>query len=143
MSKRKYIGGRDKDKELSPLQFILRCLVFVLIFSFIYLLISLALTAFLYTTANPTKNIYIFSLVCGCVSSFLSGFIFSKINGQKWLLSGVLLGGITVFFIFLIGLLFPNDTKSYLQYALIPVFCILGAFLGKKRVKQRKHLKRR
>ena len=68
---------------------------------------------------------------------------FSKVNGQKWLLSGIILGGLIDLIILIMGPLVSDTVNSYIQYALIPIFCVFGAFLGKKRVKQRKHSRHR
>ena len=143
MSKRRNIGGRNNEKELSPLLFISRCVLLLFIFFICYLLISLVLSAFLYSTDNPTKNIHIYALSCGCVSSFLSGLTFSKVNGQKWLLSGIILGGLIDLMILIMGPLVSDTVNSYVRYALIPIFCVFGAFLGKKHVKRRKHSRHR
>ncbi|MBQ7760685.1 MAG: TIGR04086 family membrane protein [Clostridia bacterium] len=143
MSKRNLKRFRNQDTELTTPRFIVRCLLLVGFFFLVYILSSLVASAFMYNTYNPTQNIYIFALICCALSSFSAGFILSKINGQKYLLGGIILCALITGFLLLISIFVQSETENFVHFIVIPAFCLLGSFLGKKRIrnnyKRKKH----
>ena len=135
--------NRNKEKELSFVSLLKRCLMFLLIFAALCVSICLIMSIFFYQTLNPNKMTNLISLVSLFLSTFISAFLLSKRNGQKYLLGGLLLGCM-IFVLLFIGALFTERKIFSPDFALrlaIPAVSLVGSLLGIKREKKikRKH----
>lgn len=135
--------NRNKEKELSFVSLLKRCLMFLLIFAALCVSICLIMSIFFYQTLNPNKMTNLISLVSLFLSTFISAFLLSKRNGQKYLLGGLLLGCM-IFILLFIGALFTERKIFSPDFALrlaIPAVSLVGSLLGIKREKKikRKH----
>ena len=135
--------NRNKEKELSFVSLLKRCLMFLLIFVALCVSICLIMSIFFYQTLNPNKMTNLISLLSLFLSTFISAFLLSKRNGQKYLLGGLLLGCM-IFVLLFIGALFTERKIFSPDFALrlaIPAVSLVGSLLGIKREKKikRKH----
>ena len=132
---------RLKNQELSFKGLIFRELIFTLLFCLIGFFVSLTLSYFLFKTKDPTSYIQVSGICSLYISVFLSGYISSKVNGQKYFLGGLLLGLFIFTLTYLLCLLMPEykfNVKNLIWRLIIPLFCILGAMIGTKRKRKRK-----
>ena len=130
-----------KSCELTFKVMLYRCLVFVFVFCLINFFITLSASYFLYKTKDPTSLIDIGSSASLFTSVFLSGFLLSKLNKQRYFLSSLTLGMIILLLTLLITVCFSKNNISVTDFiwrTLIPVFCILGGAIGVKKEKRKK-----
>ena len=140
-----------KRKKLSSteLNFALlfkRATVFTVMFFAISFVIMLIMSCVFYNTSDPTSKISIISLCALYLSSFVCGFLLSKLNGQLYLLGSFTLGIMIFLSSLLLSLFFGNEgffATSLAWRALAPVFCIIGGFGGMRKEKQHHKRKRR
>ena len=142
---RKKLPSRTDAQSLSLLGLTKNVLIFFLVFIAISFALTLLLSLIFYNLPNPTAFVNVVSTATLLISSLISAFLLSKKTKEKYLLGGLFLGLIITIIIF-IGSLF-TDTKilsfEFLIKLLIPVFTVLGAFLGIKRERKNKHKKHR
>ena len=142
---RKKLPSRTDAQSLSLLGLTKNVLIFFLVFIVISFALTLLLSLIFYNLPNPTAFVNVVSTATLLISSLISAFVLSKKTKEKYLLGGLFLGLIITIIIF-IGSLF-TDTKilslEFLIKLLIPVFTVLGAFLGIKRERKNKHKKHR
>lgn len=114
-----------------------RCICFVLVYAVLYFTISLISSAIVFNTSDPTSKIGSASLIALYLSALFSGFFMAKVNKEFFFSGGALLG-ITVLLVCTgIMLAFGKfTTSSFVVFCLIPVFCVLGSVIGKKRDKR-------
>lgn len=135
---------RGNDAELSFPILLIRCAIFLGVFCILSAIFILILSAVFYNTANPTAQIPIASLLSLYLSVFIASFIFTKINGEKWLVGGLLLG----IFIYLLTLMLAflvkteGNTYNIILRVLIPFISLLSAFLARRRDKKIKKFKK-
>ncbi len=135
--------NHSKDGELSFLSLLKRCLLFLAIFVALCVTITVIMSLFLYRTLNPNKMVDLISLSSLFISAFVSAFLLSKRNGQKYLLGGLMLGCM-IFVVLFAGALFTERKIFSAEFGLrlaVPAVCMIGALLGIKREKKvkRKH----
>lgn len=140
---KKRLKQRKESKELSFFSLIKSCLAFLLVFVGICITITIIASIFFYQSLNPTKMIDLISIGSLFLSAFISAFLLSKRNGQKYILGGLLLGGM-IFILLFIGALMNGTQIFSAEFALklaIPAVCVIGSLLGIKREKKlkRKH----
>ena len=132
---------RLKNQELSIKNLILRELLFTLLFCLIGFIVSLTLSYFLFKTKDPTSLITVSGLCSLYISVFLSGYISSKVNGQKYFLGGLMQGIFIFMLTYILCLLMPEykfNVNNLIWRLMIPLFCILGAMIGTRRKRKRK-----
>ena len=141
-SKKKFKFNKENE-DFTFFSLFKSCLLFFAIFLVLCILCSVTFSLVFYQTINPDKMLDLASIASLYISAFLSAFLMSKKNGQKYILGGTILG-IMILFVLVIGSFF-TDTKiisaEFLLKAVIPFVCILGSVLGIKREKKvkRKH----
>ena len=141
---RKKLPPRAEAQSLSFLGLTKNVLIFFLVFIGISIVLTILLSLIFYNLPNPTAFVDVVGSASLFISSLISAFLLSKKTKEKCLLGGLFLGLIIVSIIF-IGSLF-TDTKilslEFIIKLLIPVFTVLGAFLGikrEKKIKRRRH----
>ena len=139
IKKRKKLHSAELDfKKLFK-----RCLIFTLIFCVISVIITAIISLLFFNFKDPGARVLTASLISLYLSSFVSGFILSKVNGQKHFIGGLLLGCSTMVLTFIIACFISFDTAfsftSIIWRLLIPVFCVLGSLLGERREKKHTH----
>ncbi len=123
---------------------IIRCALFTLIFCIISILIVGVMSVIFYNTQNPTAKITLLGYVALYLSVFLTSFIMTKSNGEKWLFGGLILGAM----IFLLTLFFSifvkeaGNAQSIIFRALIILDSLASAFLARKRGRKKEKHKR-
>ena len=142
---RKKFSFNKENGEMTFISLIKSCLLFFAVFAVLCVVFSAVFSLIFYQTLNPSKMLDISSLSSLYLASFVSAFLLSKKNGQKYLIGGAMLG-IIILFVLVIGAIFCNTkifSVEFLLKAVVPFVCILGAFLGIKREKKnkRKHIK--
>ena len=141
-SKKKFKFNKENE-EFAFFSLFKSCLLFFAVFLGMCILFSTVFSLIFYQTLNPDKMLDLASLASLYISAFLSAFLLSKKNGQKYILGGTILG-LMILFVLITGAFF-TDTKiisaEFLLKAVIPFVCILGSVLGIKREKKikRKH----
>jgi putative membrane protein (TIGR04086 family) len=142
---RKKLPTRTETESLSFLGLTKNVLIFFLVFVGISIVFTLLASIVFYNLPNPTAFVDLVATASLFISSLISAFLLSKKIKEKYLLGGLFLGLIITIIIF-IGSLF-TDTKilsfEFLIKLLIPVFTLLGAFLGIKRERKNKHKRHR
>lgn len=127
-------------KSLSFCKLILRSSIFVFAFM-IVLSISTLISSFLfYNTTNPTSKIELAALISLYFSTFLCSLMLTRINGEKWLLGGLVLG-VLIYMTTLVFAIFIKDDpnpKNIILRALIIAVSVFSAFISRKREKKRK-----
>ena len=130
-----------KSNVLSFKALFFRCFAFVFVFTLIYFIITLIFSYFLYKTKDPTSLIKVGSTISLLISIFLSGFLLSKYNRKRYLISSLILGTLILLLIALINVFFFQKDftlTDFIWQLLIPVFCILGGAIGVKKEKRKK-----
>ena len=132
------------EQGLTFLCILRRAVIFMLIFCIISLLLATILALVLYNTKDPSSFLCYIGPVVLSFSSMLTGFIFSRKNGEKWLLCGVILGLILTSLIFVLNLTFNSygSESQLVLLALVPLTTVIGSLLGSKRKTVNKHHKR-
>ena len=134
----------DKASEGMPFyKLIIRCAVFLLIFALVAVISALICSAIFFKTENPTSKIQLASLISLYLSVAVCSVVLTRINGERWLFGGLILG-FMIYFSTLMLAFFIKDTpstSSIILRALIPVISTFFAFLSRKRDK--KHHKSR
>ena len=120
---------------------LINLVIFFSIFCLVCILLSVIFSLiFYYSTENPNKMVNFSSFASLFLSSMITSFIMSKKLGERYLLNSLLLSGI-ILITLLFGAIF-TDTRifslEFLLKLLVPVFCMVGAFWGKKRNKNHK-----
>ena len=132
-----------ENKSFTFLSLVKSCLLFSLVFVGLCITISLFMSLIFYHTLDPSKMVNHISLTSLFVSALISAFCLSKKNGQKYILGGLMLGGM-IFVILFVGALFTERKIFSPEFALrlaVPAVCVIGALLGMKRERKikRKH----
>lgn len=131
-------------KGFGALDYVISIALFALIFTVLFfILVALFGVAFI-KLPQPLKMTNIATLGSLYVSALASSFIISKKNGQKYLLLATF-NSLFLSFLLLI-LSFFGDGPLCLDFILrilCVLFCYIGAFLGIKREKIKKHKHRR
>ena len=126
------------NDNLTVNNLIKRTFIFIIPTVLLCILFTMLFSAVFFNMPDSTSKISLCATLSLYFTAFFAGFIISKINGQKYLLGGALLG----FLIFAINIIFflifeDNIELSYIMTKLlIPVTCILGSILGIKREKK-------
>ena len=132
-----------QNSELNFKDIFKRCVIFTVIFFLISIITTAIIGAIFYNTKDPTSKIAITSLLSLYLSSFISGFILSKINKQRYFLGGLILGILLFIITFVAGIIIDSkesfELGSIIWRLLIPVVCILGSMLGIKKDTKHKH----
>ncbi|MBQ8545925.1 MAG: TIGR04086 family membrane protein [Clostridia bacterium] len=140
---KKKIKFNKENEEFTLFSLFKSCLLFFAVFLALCILFSVAFSLIFYQTLNPDKMLDLASVLSLYISAFISAFLLSKKNGQKYILGGTILG-LMILLVLVVGSFF-TDTKiisaEFLLKAVIPFVCILGSVLGIKREKKikRKH----
>ena len=131
-----------KNIDLTTGNLFKRCLVFAGASLLISAVVTIIISSIFYKLPDPTSKIHIASLLSMYISALISGFILSKINKQKYLASGFILGMILFLLNFILSLVFNKDLSVYsiVWKILIIVVCVLGSALGVK--KERKSFRK-
>ena len=143
LSKKKFKIKSNEQTELGFLGLLKSCSLFLLVFIALCVFISVITAIFFYKSLNPSKAIDLISLSSLFISAFISSFLLSKYNGQKYLLGGILLG-FMIFVILFIGALFTERkifSAEFLLRLAVPAVTMIGALLGIKREKRNKRPK--
>lgn len=101
------------------------------IFVFVICL-TLFLTIFYYFDILSYNAIKVLKIVISIVSSFIGGFVIGKKSDNKGFLSGIKLGVIYVFIIFLLSILGLSSIKwgNLLFYLMVILSSMLGSMFG-------------
>ncbi len=136
--------GIFQNQELGFGGLLKRCLIILGVSVVLSLLITLLFSAIFYNLPDPTSRINTASLFSMYVTVFVSGIILSKVNKQKYLAGGIILGIMLLIINLVLSFIFNKDisTSDYIWKLLIPVFCVLGSMLGIKKERKR-HFKKR
>lgn len=143
--KKNFKNKSNDGTEFSFPSLLKRCLLFLLVFVSLCVLISLVMSLIFYKSVNPGKMVNIISLTALFSSAFISAFLLSKFNGQKYLLGGIMLG-VMIFILLFIGALFTERKIFSADFALrlsVPAVTMIGALIGIKREKKAKRPKHR
>lgn len=130
----------SKSKDLTLIMLLKSCLLFLLVFISLCVFISVIMSLIFYQSLNPSKMVDLISLSSLFLSAFVSAFLLSKANGQKYLLGGILLG-IMIFILLFIGALFTERkifSADFLFRLSVPAITMIGALAGIKREKKSK-----
>ncbi len=142
LTKKKFQSG---VKSFGALNHLISLAAFALLFVCIFLLCAFLLGFVFFKLPQPLKLTNVATLGALYLSCAVSSFIISKKNGQKYFLCAVLNSTFVVFL--LTALSFFGTTRifsfDFLLRLLSILFCFLGAFLGVKREKIKKHSHRR
>ena len=114
---------------------LLRCILFTFIFCFISVLLVLILSAVFYGSQNPTAKIQALGYIGLYFSVFLSSLIMTRINKEKWLLGGLILGAM-IFLVTLFLSIFIKDSpsaNSIIFRFIIILTSTVSAFLARQR----------
>lgn len=113
----------------------IRCAVFTLLFCVMSVLIVGIMSVIFYNTENPTSKITLLGYIALYSSVFITSFIMTKSNGEKWLFGGLILGGM-IFILTLFFSIFLKDAsnpQSIIFRILIIAVSLASAFLARKR----------
>ena len=139
LKKRKKLHNAELDFK----KLLKRCLIFTLIFCIVSIIVTAIISLLFFNFKDPGAKVLVASLISLYLSSFVSGFILSKVNGQKYFAGGLLLGCMTMILTFIIACFISIEATfsftSIIWRLLIPVFCILGSLLGVRREKKQPH----
>lgn len=114
---------------------VIRCALFTLIFSLISALCILLMSCIFYGSQNPTAKIPMLGYIGLYLSVFLTSFIMTRVNREKWLFGGLILGAM-IFIVTLFLSIFIKDapnSSSIIYRALIVLTSLCASFLGRKR----------
>lgn len=145
LPKKKFKELSNDTKEFTFFKLFKRCLLFLLVFASLCIFISLLMSLIFYQSINPNKVVDLISIASLFSSAFISAFLLSKSNGQKYLLGGIMLG-IMIFIILFIGALFTERkifSAEFLLRLAVPAVTMIGSLLGMKREKKIKRPKHR
>lgn len=122
-----------------------RCLLFSAIFLALSLLLLFFFSLIFIKLEDSTAYLSLIGKGSLYISALVCSFILSRINGSNRLFSGIILGAILTGLIFILSLIYPdNSQNSIIWLLLIPIITILGSIISKKRaLKPSKHRKRR
>lgn len=125
----------NSREGLSLYKLVLRCAIFTIIFCLISILTIFVTSLILYNTTNPTSKSELGGVVALYISTFITVFIMTKINKEKWLFGGLILGGLIfaltlLLFIFIHGDVAPNN---FFFRLIILAISLISAFLGRKK----------
>ena len=132
------------SRESLPLyKLVLRCAIFTIIFCFISVFTIFVTSLILYNTTNPTSKSELGGLISLYISTFITVFIMTKINKEKWLFGGLILGGLifalTLFLsIFIDGDVAPNN---FFFRLIIFAISLISSLLGRKKERKRRNFK--
>ena len=127
--------------KFGALTYLISVCIFALALALIFLLLSTVLGAIAFKLPNPLKLTGVLTFCALYLSALISSFIISKKNGQKYLLCA-LFNSLFLFLILTALALFGKTSIFSIDFALrlaSILFCILGALLGIKRQKVKKH----
>lgn len=131
----------NKRSEGLPLyKLVLRCAIFAVIFCVISILVIVLTSIIFYNTPNPTVKTQTAAFIALYSSAFITSFIMTRINGEKWLFGGLILG-LMLFILTLVFSIFINGvpgSQSIIPRILVAVVALLAAFLGRKREHSKK-----
>ncbi|MBE6624240.1 MAG: TIGR04086 family membrane protein [Ruminococcaceae bacterium] len=114
---------------------VIRCALFTLIFSLISALCILLMSCIFYGSQNPTAKIPMLGYIGLYLSVFLTSFIMTRVNREKWLFGGLILGAM-IFIVTLFLSIFIKDapnSSSIIYRALIVLTSLCTSFLARKR----------
>ena len=125
----------NSREGLSLYKLVLRCAIFTIIFCLFSILTIFVTSLILYNTTNPTSTSELGGVVALYISTFITVFIMTKINKEKWLFGGLILGGLIfaltlLLFIFIDGDVTPNN---FFFRLIILAISLISAFLGRKK----------
>ena len=134
-----YPYHHDRAQGMPFFTLLMRCAVFLIIFIFVAIVSSLVCSIIFFNTTNPTSKIDVASLCALYSSVALCSILLTRINGEKWLLGGLILG-IMIYLCTLILAFFVNgesNSNNIIMRALILPISVLFAFLTRKKNKSR------
>ena len=140
--KNKHLQGENGISELSFIDIIKSCLLFLVFFCALSLVLILITSFIFFRLEDPTAWLDIIGKFVLYFSALVSGFLLSKRNLQRYVPGGLFLGALITALIFTLSLILQNETanNNALWLALIPVCTVLGSVLGIKRTsKPRRH----
>ncbi len=132
------------NAELNFKNLFTRCILFSIIYFIVGLIFLLVLSWVFYNSDDPTSKIELVGLISLYSAGLITSFVQSKVNGQYYFLSGLILGLLILSVSLILSLIFPIDNAfsaiNLIWRGLIPVICVLGGVLGaKNRNSKRKH----
>jgi len=112
-------------------------------------ILIIILSAFSLVFNDPNKMIVPFALTAILVSSFIGGFISSKLNSSSALICGLLCGAILLVFYLFGSFIFKSQASSATMLHIlgfricVPIMSVIGAYLGIKPSKPKRHTHKR
>ena len=144
MQKSKYRNNKD-EKELTIFSILKGCLPIIAFFYIFAIILILASSLFAYKSENSFEIMNVISKASLIFSALISGLIISMKNGNKQILSGLVLGVTIIFTFFIISLFTKSDSgqSTILWYGITLTACTAGSILGiytkTNKPKRRKH----
>ena len=132
-------------RKFGALDYLISTSIFALALTLIFLFSCATLGVIAFKLPNPLKFTSALAYIALYLSAFSSSFIISKKNGQKYLLCALFNASFLFFALFILAILGKTSIFS-LVFALrlaSLLFIFLGAFLGIRRQKVKKHKKRK
>ena len=144
MLKKRYYSLSGASHDVSIPTIILNCFFHFLIFCLFALLLLVISSLILFNLENPGEYSVFASRAVLYLSVTLTSCILARRIKQKLVISGLIFGLITTIFTLLVSIFLSNSVSSpaYTWFLLIPIFSLLGCFLGKEREKKHKRWKR-
>jgi len=109
-----------------------------IILTIIFFLVTVALTAILYRSEDPTAKAPVYSFVSLLTSGVVGGFVSSRIYGFKTALLGAVLVALLML---LLGIIISSGgigIGAFMNYFCYIATSLVGAYLGRPREKKRK-----
>lgn len=130
-------------ERLSFSKLILRCAVFAIVFCVFSLIVILTTSAIFYGTTNPTSKTKLGGIASLYLSTFITTFIMTKLNKEKWLFGGLILGGMIFAITLLLSVLINGESTSnnVLLRIIVLAVSLFSSFLARK--KEPKNKKRK
>ena len=125
----------SSQKGLSFYKLLLRCILFTFIFCIVSVSLVIVLSCIFYGTQNPTAKIQLLGYIGLYFSVFLTSFIMTRTNGEKWLLGGLILGAMIFLLTFFLSIFIndiPNSNSMIFRFLIIASSSV-SAFIARRR----------
>lgn len=135
----------ENATSLSFATLLIRCLIFTGVFALLSTAFILIFSGIFYNTTNPTAKIEIASLASLYLSVAICSSALTRINSQKWLFGGLILGCMIYITTLFFAIFIQDDpnTENIILRAIIPILSTVFAFLSRKKDKKRPKIKAR
>lgn len=123
------------QKGLPFYKLIIRCALFTLIFCLVSIFLVVLMSCMFYSSQNPTAKIPLLGYIGLYLSTFLTSFVMTRINKEKWLFGGLILGTM-IFCLTLFLSIFIRDASSagaIIYRLLIILTSLCASFLARRR----------